>query len=97
MEINRERYENLKVVGEKVARSQREEVLIKFFDTIDEEREGTQFKPINRRAYSIKLNTAFKSLWDLERFYAECVDYPGPFGVRFFGGFKEQAWKSNCK
>lgn len=78
---------------ETTSRSQREDILKKFFDEIDKEREGTKWKPINRRLYSIKLNTAFKSLWDLERFYAECEDYSGPFSKRFFGGFKEQSWK----
>ena len=76
------------------SRSQREEINNRFFDEIDRERKGTKWPPINRRAYAIKLNTAFKSLWELERFYAECKDAPCGFGKRFFGGFKKQEWKN---
>jgi hypothetical protein len=82
---------NYKLPEKQGARSEREELLNKFFDRIDEERKGTKWKPINRRAYAIKLNIAFKNLWDLQRFYAECNDY-GNFGQRFFGGFKKQEW-----
>ena len=75
------------------ARSQREEILNKFFDRIDKEREGTGWPPVNRRLYAIRLNTAFKNVWALEEFYAECNDAPCGFGRRFFGGFKKQTWK----
>lgn len=94
MEISTEQYLERYTTSKSTARSQREELLTKFFDTIDEEREGTPYPPVNRKVYSIKLNQVFKSMWDLERFYAECKDYNGPFSKRFFGGFKEQSWKS---
>jgi plasmid maintenance system killer protein len=88
------------------AKSQRQEANEHFFNMIDKESEergwkyfdGKKYKklyPINRRLYSIKLNTAFKSIEELREFYSECMDYKhrhGSFSKRFKGGFKQQSW-----
>ena len=89
------------------AKSKRQEANEYFFEMIDKESEekgwkyfdGKKYKklkPINRRAYAIKLNTVFKDIDELRMFYSECLQYKykyGSFSKRFWGGFKKQSWK----
>jgi len=92
----------------KTVRSNRQDALEYFFDMIDKESADRKWKyfdkktnkykklrPINRRAYSIKMNTIFKNVEELRVFYAECMAYKhkhGSFSRRFFGGFNKQTW-----
>lgn len=88
--------------------SRRGEANEKFFDMIDKESADRKWRyfdkktntykkirPINRRYYSIKMNTVFKSVDELRRFWSECRDYQlkhGSFSRRFYGGFNKQTW-----
>jgi len=95
-------------VKEEKGASRRKDALKYFFDAVDKESEEIgwkyfdkktqkykKLKPINRVAYSIKMNMVFKDVEELRTFYSECRAYQlkhGSFSRRFYGGFHKQNW-----
>lgn len=74
------------------ARSERAELIEQFVTEINFDRVNTNFKPITGKQVNILL--AMMNTEELYIFFRECQSYKGPFSKRFFGGFKEQQWKS---
>lgn len=69
----------------KKARNERDQILLDIQKRINEEREGTKFKPISFIA--LKIKTAHLDNWDLKMFYGDCSRSQS-FGQCFFGRLK---------
>lgn len=69
--------------------SKRAYLLSQFLEVINQEREGTKYKPLTPKLLGIKL--AHLSTSDLFWFYSTCYDYKkrqGSFSKCFFGSLK---------
>jgi hypothetical protein len=67
------------------ARNERDELLMKFQAKINEERKGTEYKPMSFMAIKIKLTHLDD--WDLKMFYETCNNSLN-FSRCFFGKLK---------
>ena len=79
---------NFKV--EKNIKSERAELIRSFLEEINNERKGTQYKPLTAKAVACKLGHV-KELETLYYFLSQCKDYKkrnGSFSKYFFGVLK---------
>ena len=68
--------------------NQRQLLIKDFLDRLNQERIGTEWKPLTAKAVAIKV--AHLSDFDLKYFYKKCSDYKGSFGRAFFGCLKDK-------
>lgn len=81
---------DFKITENKLINSERAEIISQFVEEINNEREGTKWKPIHPRAVAVKLGH-IKQKSDLYFFLKKCREYKankGSFSKCFWGSLK---------